>query len=87
MIMFSLPISAYASIDPAPPVPEAQIKSAAELQSVLMNRDLPLFDRYKAMFALRNKGDEESVLALATGFDDDSALFRHEVGKVYPIRL
>ena len=41
-----------------------------------MNPSLPLFDRYRAMFALRNDGGKEAVLALASGFDDDSALFR-----------
>lgn len=35
------------------------------------------------MFALRNRGDEESVLALAAGFQDDSALFRHEIAYVF----
>ncbi|KAJ3410156.1 deoxyhypusine hydroxylase [Chytridiales sp. JEL 0842] len=71
--------SAYTSIDPAPPVPQASSIPTSELQKTLMDTSLPLFDRYKAMFALRNKGDEESVLALATGFEDDSALFRHEI--------
>ena len=32
------------------------------------------------MFALRDRGDTESVLALAQGFNDTSALFRHEIG-------
>jgi len=34
------------------------------------------------MFALRNKNDEESALALASGLDDDSAIFRHEIAYV-----
>ena len=42
---------------------------------------LPLFQRYRAMFSLRNMGTEEAVLALAHGFTDKSALFRHEIGK------
>ena len=38
--------------------------------------------RYKAMFALRNKGDEDSIKALASGLTDSSALFRHEIAFV-----
>ena len=34
------------------------------------------------MFALRNKGDEESIRALACGLADSSALFRHEIAFV-----
>ena len=34
------------------------------------------------MFALRNKGDEESIKALASGLTDSSALFRHEIAFV-----
>ena len=36
----------------------------------------PLFDRYRAMFGLRNIGNEAAVDALAAGFADDSALFK-----------
>lgn len=41
-----------------------------------MNTKLSLFERYRAMFALRNDGGKEAVLALATGFEDESSLFR-----------
>jgi deoxyhypusine monooxygenase len=34
------------------------------------------------MFTLRNRGSEEAVLALCTGFADTSALFRHEIAYV-----
>ena len=34
------------------------------------------------MFALRNIGDEISIKALASGLNDSSALFRHEVAFV-----
>lgn len=71
--------SPYASVDPAPPAPS---KSASELRDVLLNESLPLFDRYRAMFALRNLGTEEAALALADGLQCSSALFRHEIGYV-----
>lgn len=71
--------SPYASVDPAPPAPS---KSTSELRDVLLNESLPLFDRYRAMFALRNLGTEEAALALADGLQCSSALFRHEIGYV-----
>lgn len=54
----------YCSVDPAPP---AARKSVPELRSALLDESLPLFDRYRAMFALRNLGTEEAVLALGDG--------------------
>merc|ERR1719433_489161 len=65
----------FGSVDPAPP---SQEESVQNLKLALMDTKLSLFDRYKAMFALRNKGDEESIRALACGLADSSALFRHE---------
>jgi len=54
----------YCSVDPAPP---AVRKSASELRSALLDESLPLFERYRAMFALRNLGTEVAVLALGDG--------------------
>lgn len=46
-----------------------------------MDENADLFDRYRALFALRNKGDEDSVRAICEGFKEpNSALFRHEIG-------
>jgi deoxyhypusine monooxygenase len=70
----------FGSVDPAPAL--AGKLSVSELQGILMNSELDLYNRYKAMFALRNRGTPEAVLALCTGFADDSALFRHEIGYV-----
>ncbi|KAM0788018.1 hypothetical protein ACM66B_006217 [Microbotryomycetes sp. NB124-2] len=83
--------NAYNTIDPAPasthsPLAASTEKSdlsVPELQNILMNTSLPLFERYRAMFALRNDGGKEAVLALATGFEDESALFRHEIAYVF----
>jgi deoxyhypusine monooxygenase len=47
-----------------------------ELRSSLLDVRLPLFERYRAMFALRNIGSPAAVDALAAGFSDDSALFK-----------
>ncbi|XP_049286597.1 deoxyhypusine hydroxylase [Anopheles funestus] len=69
----------YASVDPTPP---AASKSVEELQRILMDESDSLFNRYRAMFALRNLRTEEATLALATGLKGKSALFRHEVAFV-----
>jgi len=54
-----------------------------ELRSRLLDAQLPLFERYRAMFALRNIGSPAAVDALAAGFSDDSALFKHEIAFVF----
>jgi len=73
----------FGSVDPAPPSKETDFES---LKKLLMDKDRTLFDRYRAMFSLRNlvKTDKRAIDALLTGFDDkDSALFRHEVAFVF----
>mmetsp|Transcript_30429 Transcript_30429/g.37618 ORF Transcript_30429/g.37618 Transcript_30429/m.37618 type:complete len:279 (+) Transcript_30429:398-1234(+) len=88
----SEPSSVYESVDPAPPLEiEKDSKSGDcevnkldvdELKAVLLDRQLALFKRYRAMFSLRNNGSEKAVIALAEGLNDDCALFRHEVAYV-----
>ena len=46
------------------------------LRAQLLNKSLSLFERYRAMFALRDIGTPAAVDALADGFTDDSALFK-----------
>ncbi|KAJ7795614.1 armadillo-type protein [Mycena olivaceomarginata] len=53
------------------------------LKAKLLDTSLPLFERYRAMFALRNVGTPAAVDALASGFSDDSALFKHEIAFVF----
>lgn len=72
-------LNPYCSVDPAPPAPK---KSIPELRTQLLDESLPLFERYRAMFALRNLGTEDAVLALGDGLQCSSALFRHEIGYV-----
>ncbi|KAG5648330.1 deoxyhypusine hydroxylase [Asterophora parasitica] len=83
----------YTSIDPAPatsgllsgaPKPDDVSPSRiAELQAKLLDTKLPLFERYRAMFALRNIGTAAAVDALASGFTDSSALFKHEIAFIF----
>ena len=85
------PTEGFTSVDPAPPMSMAsstlsamdEDERAAHLEKLLMDRSLPLFERYQAMFALRNMNCVPAVLALAKGFDDPSALFRHEIGPFF----
>ncbi|XP_058393560.1 deoxyhypusine hydroxylase isoform X2 [Diceros bicornis minor] len=58
------PVGPYLSVDPAPPAEERDV---GRLREVLLDEARPLFDRYRAMFALRNAGGEEAALALAEG--------------------
>ncbi|XP_037049814.1 deoxyhypusine hydroxylase [Bradysia coprophila] len=69
----------YASVDPSPP---SSTNNISELKATLLNEDAKLFDRYRAMFSLRNLRTNESVLALSEGLRCGSALFRHEVAFV-----
>ncbi|NXE97620.1 DOHH hydroxylase, partial [Menura novaehollandiae] len=71
--------SPYLSVDPAPPAEETDV---AKLREILLDESQELFDRYRAMFALRNVAGQAAVLALAEGLSCGSALFRHEIGYV-----
>ncbi|KAF7985585.1 hypothetical protein HWV62_3873 [Athelia sp. TMB] len=83
----------YTSIDPAPPTSgllagrakpaNVSAESVFVLRTKLLDTDLPLFERYRAMFALRNIGTPAAVDALAAGFTDDSDLFKHEIAFVF----
>lgn len=83
--------SDFASIDPAPPLAEtAETPSIPEFEKTLLDTKLPLFQRYRAMFALRDLASPPdlptavpAVHALARGMYDPSALFRHEIAFVF----
>lgn len=79
-------LSVYTSIDPAPPTSgllagrpkpaETSSENISDLRIKLLDNRVPLFERYRAMFALRNIGTPAAVDALAAGFSDDSDLFK-----------
>ncbi|KAL4885307.1 armadillo-type protein [Aspergillus karnatakaensis] len=83
--------SDFTSIDPAPPMPlSAKEPSIPELEKTLLDTSLPLFQRYRAMFGLRDLASppdlptaKEAVESLAKGLKDPSALFRHEIAFVF----
>lgn len=70
----------FNSIDPSPALATNDLQ---ELKRILLDTKLELFERYKAIFALRNLNTTEAVEILALGFEDDSALFRHEIAFVF----
>ena len=83
--------SDFTSIDPAPSLPQVTEKPSIQtLEGTLLDSKLPLFQRYRAMFALRDLASPPdlptaipAVQALAKGFTDSSALFRHEIAFVF----
>ncbi|SMR58302.1 unnamed protein product [Zymoseptoria tritici ST99CH_1E4] len=87
----TLKTSDFSSIDPAPPMAaQADTPSIPELERSLLDTKLPLFLRYRAMFALRDLASPPdlptavpAVNALAAGRKDPSALFRHEIAFVF----
>ncbi len=54
----------YTTIDPAPP---STLTTIDELKKILLDENHSLFERYRAMFALRNIGSDEAVLAICEG--------------------
>jgi len=90
---------AAAPIDPAPAIVHVPndgdasvytLENVPHFRQVLLDSSLSLFERYRAMFALRNtvqQGGEDAQLpavqALVDGLADKSALFRHEICFVF----
>jgi len=75
--------SGYTSVDPAPPLPSPDGSAdVAGLRERLLDTGLPMFQRMRAVFALRNAGGPAAVDALAEAFLDPSALLRHEIAYV-----
>lgn len=74
--------SIYNSIDPAPPADTSNM-TLDMLQDLLLDSKKTLWERYRALFALRNINKDYATKIIAKGlFCEDSALFRHEVAYV-----
>lgn len=73
--------SRYLSVDPAPPI-NATEKDIPELEAKLLNSELPLFERYSALFGLREIGNSKAVNSIVKALTASSALLRHEVAYV-----
>jgi len=72
----------FNSVDPAPSRPTEAGDQIKQHRDVMMDTSLSLFNRYRGLFALRDIGTDAAVHAMVDGFDDSSALFRHEVAFV-----
>jgi len=74
----------YSSKDPALGKRGATEADVPEAVTTLLDQKQPLFDRYVAMFTLRNVGNSEAVTGLSRSLleDETSALLRHEVAFV-----
>jgi deoxyhypusine monooxygenase len=75
----------YTSVDPAPPLDgpaSSHRQRVADLRARLTDTSLPMFQRMRCVFTLRNLGGPAAVDALAACFRDPSALLRHEVAYV-----
>jgi len=73
--------SRYYSVDPTPAAPAST--PLPQLRASLLSEEEPIFQRYRAMFALRNRGGTEAVEALGSSFGAaKSALLKHEVAYV-----
>ncbi|KAL7539250.1 hypothetical protein ACHAXR_009125 [Thalassiosira sp. AJA248-18] len=77
-------LSPYSSVDPAPPHPKHEAMSSVDIGAILVDKSAPLFERFRAMFSLRNRGGGESVKELGNALvtDKSSALLRHEIAYV-----
>ena len=71
--------SEFDSVDPAPPSNDSRVES---LRNTICNEDEKMFQRMRALFALRNIGGKDSVEALAAAFSSNSALLKHEIAYV-----
>ncbi|EOA25554.1 hypothetical protein CARUB_v10018899mg [Capsella rubella] len=72
--------SPFMSVDPAGPA--ASFSSVQQLRQILLDETKCMYERYAALFALRNHGGEEAVSAIVDSLGANSALLRHEVAYV-----
>ncbi|MDG1546347.1 MAG: HEAT repeat domain-containing protein [Candidatus Poseidoniaceae archaeon] len=72
-------ISQYGSVDPAPPSTESDV---GKLKHQLLDENIQMFQRMRAVFSLRNNGTDEACLVLCSAFTSKSALLRHELAYV-----
>ena len=69
-------VSEFGSVDPAPPA------QGGDHRAVLLDEQARMFQRMRAVFALRNDGSSDAVDALCVAFASKSALLRHELAYV-----
>lgn len=71
----------FQSVDPTPPFPTSV--TPRELVAMLIDEAAPLFDRYRALFALRDRGGDTAVAVMAQCLSESrNALLKHEIAYV-----
>ena len=73
-------ISEFGSVDPAPP--SRNDGGVEKLRDTLCDEGEKMFQRMRALFALRNIGGKLAIESLADAFDSSSALLKHEIAYV-----
>jgi len=73
-------VSEFGSVDPAPPASNNQ--TVEKLRETLCDEQEKMFQRMRALFALRNIGGKPAVDSLADAFESSSALLKHEIAYV-----
>ncbi|KAF9608123.1 hypothetical protein IFM89_006050 [Coptis chinensis] len=72
--------SPFLSVDPA--TPASCCSSVDQLREVLLDEERDMYQRYAALFALRNRCEDVAVSAIVDSLGARSALLRHEVAYV-----
>ncbi|XP_020572985.1 deoxyhypusine hydroxylase-B [Phalaenopsis equestris] len=72
--------SPFHTVDPA--IPASLDFSVDQLREVLLNEEEGIYERYSALFALRNQGNDPAVRVIIESLGARSALLRHEVAYV-----
>uniref|UniRef100_A0A2N9HGC8 Deoxyhypusine hydroxylase n=2 Tax=Fagus sylvatica TaxID=28930 RepID=A0A2N9HGC8_FAGSY len=72
--------SPFMSVDPA--APASSYSSVHQLREVLLHEEKGMYERYAALFALRNHGGDDAVSAIIDSLRSKSALLKHEVAYV-----
>ena len=72
-------ISEFDSVDPAP---ASETLSVPSLRITICDEGERMFQRMRALFALRNIGGVDAIEALAAAYSSKSALLKHEIAYV-----
>lgn len=81
--MTSAPRPAHSEFGTVDPAPAATATDVRRLRAALLDPGQPLWERYKALFGLRNRNADDAAIALGEALlSDPSALLRHECAYV-----
>jgi deoxyhypusine monooxygenase len=58
------------------------LEQLTSLSDTLLNPNTPLAKRFRALFTLKAIGGSDAISVISKGFNDDSALLKHELAYV-----